>query len=224
MDMMQAADIAAAPLTALTPGEQLDLRRLEAQIRLNLNAFLIVANSLVQIRDSRLYRAEFVSFEEYLDKRWDMTKSRAYRLITAAQVAEVVSPIGNVRNEWAARQLADLEPEAQKFVYAVAQAKSEGAPTAKVISAIRRQLTEATITGGYLDIGDGKPVAFDAAITQDAYETMQRQKQHIADNSSWDRLTTFEITVSEAAQRLEEAMVSLDSSEMIKISIYIAKG
>lgn len=40
----------------------------------------------------------------------------------------------------------------------------------------------------------------------------------------WAELDTFTCPVAAAADRLREAMVSLDGSEIVKVSIYIAKG
>lgn len=49
------------------------------------------------IRDGRLYKADFGTFEEYVEQRWEWKAAQAYRLIDAAQLAErVFSPIGEI--------------------------------------------------------------------------------------------------------------------------------
>jgi hypothetical protein len=48
----------------------------------------------LEIRDSRLYRQEFDTFEDYCRERWKMSKTNANRLIDAAEVATNVTPIG----------------------------------------------------------------------------------------------------------------------------------
>jgi 16S rRNA G966 N2-methylase RsmD len=57
------------------------------------------------IRDERLYRETHDTFESYLDERWQMSRSRGYRLIDGAQVAALVSPTGDIANEAQAREL-----------------------------------------------------------------------------------------------------------------------
>lgn len=67
---------------------------LEQIVKDGKGAFLAVGMALVQIRDDRLYRAEHATFEEYLEKRWDISKSYGYRLIAFAKQVEM-SPIGD---------------------------------------------------------------------------------------------------------------------------------
>jgi len=38
-------------------------------------------------RAERLYRAQFQTFEEYVEQRWEWNRDRAYRLIRAAELA-----------------------------------------------------------------------------------------------------------------------------------------
>ena len=52
---------------------------------------LVSGLALMEIRDGRLYRAEFGTFEEYCNQRWGWERAHAYRLIDAAQVVENVS-------------------------------------------------------------------------------------------------------------------------------------
>lgn len=42
----------------------------------------------MQIRDSRLYRAEFKTFEEYCKGRWEMAERTANQLIVSSNVIE----------------------------------------------------------------------------------------------------------------------------------------
>ena len=40
---------------------------------------------LMEIRDRRLYKEKYGTFEEYVEKRWDWARARAYKMIDAAQ-------------------------------------------------------------------------------------------------------------------------------------------
>lgn len=70
----------------LTTLETERLATLEAVIDHGLQTFIEVGNALLEIRNSRLYRAGYGTFEDYCRQRWGMSKVHAYRLIDAAQV------------------------------------------------------------------------------------------------------------------------------------------
>jgi len=83
-----------SPLEPITAHDAERLAALEQIVKDGKGAFLAVGMALVQIRDDRLYRAEHATFEEYLEKRWDISKSYGYRLIAFAKQVEM-SPIGD---------------------------------------------------------------------------------------------------------------------------------
>lgn len=98
--------------------------------------------ALAQIRDERLYRAEHATFEDYCLNRWGISRAHAYRAITMAEVAHVMSPIGDIP-ESQARELAPLrdDPERMREVYAEASEATGGKPTAEAIRAVRTLAT-----------------------------------------------------------------------------------
>lgn len=114
---MTGKEIIAPPLTNV---EQIRLASLEAVIKKNLKAFLLVGEALTEIRDSKLYRTEFATFEDYFRKVWDIGKSRAYQLMDSAEVMKNLSTIVDKgadlilpENEAQTRPLAGLEPKGQ---------------------------------------------------------------------------------------------------------------
>lgn len=65
------------------------LPELEAVIQRGLDAmqaFAAAGNALAEIRDQKFYTPGYASFDAYLQGRWAMSKSHAYRLIEAAGV------------------------------------------------------------------------------------------------------------------------------------------
>lgn len=48
--------------------------------------FVEIGLALATIRDRRLYRAEFRTFEEYCRERWGFSRRRAYQLIACARI------------------------------------------------------------------------------------------------------------------------------------------
>jgi hypothetical protein len=115
--------------------EENALRAHEATIERGLKTFVEVGNSLMAIRDARLYRAEYATFEDYCRERWNLKQSRAYQLMDAARV------IGNLQSstivelpitESQARPLSSLPAEEQHIVW---QTAVDTAPNGKVTAA-----------------------------------------------------------------------------------------
>jgi hypothetical protein len=74
--------------------ERDDLAACEAAIDNLRIAYWAAGKALQVIRDARLYRADYPTFEEYCEQRWDMSRSYANRLIRAWPLAERLVPIG----------------------------------------------------------------------------------------------------------------------------------
>ena len=106
---------------------------LEKLIAKGQKTFVEVGLALAEIRDLRLYKREYSSFEEYCRKKWGWTRQHAYRLIEAAPVAKCHQL---VTNESVARELARVEPTRRAGV--VQAIVAEGQPV--TAEAIRRHL------------------------------------------------------------------------------------
>jgi hypothetical protein len=137
--------VSAEPLSA---AEQERLGDLETVVERGFAAFVEVGRALVAIRDERLYRATHPSFAAYLGERWAISRSRAYRLIAAAEVAVVVSPVGDIPNERQARELVPILRDAgvQELQDVVVELRAEHGElvTADVVRrAVRQRLTRA---------------------------------------------------------------------------------
>ena len=107
---------AADDLSAIEPDR---LVACEARIERGLQTFVEVGNALLEIRDSRLYRQQFPTFEAYCRERWRLSRPRAYELLNAASVVANVSAIADIvpTTESQARPLTRLEPEMQRAVW-----------------------------------------------------------------------------------------------------------
>lgn len=63
-------------------------RKLEAAVQNGLSYWREAADALLQIRDKKLYRlSNFSSFKSYVETRWSMAHTYAYRLIQATETA-----------------------------------------------------------------------------------------------------------------------------------------
>ena len=54
---------------------------MEQALEKGIENFVDAGNALSEIRDKRLYRFGFDTFEDYCQKRWQLSRSYAYRLI-----------------------------------------------------------------------------------------------------------------------------------------------
>lgn len=117
----------------LTPKESVRLCELERVIQKGKDTFVEVGNALAEIRDSRMYRGPFKTFEDYCQKRWGFTRNYVNRIIAAAEVTSNLVPMGTTpESERQARPLAKLPAEKQPEAWSKAQekAKEEGKPVA----------------------------------------------------------------------------------------------
>jgi hypothetical protein len=105
-----------------------------------------VGAALLTIRDSRLYRQNYATFEDYCRERWGIKHSRAYQLMDAAGVMRNLSTIVEVlpANEAQVRPLAQLAPNEQREVW---QEAVETAPNGKVTAAHIQQVIETRQNG-----------------------------------------------------------------------------
>ncbi|HEY8828092.1 MAG TPA: hypothetical protein VIM17_10080 [Jatrophihabitantaceae bacterium] len=134
---MIATDITAVPLTV---EEESRLSELETIVTASMDTFVAVGNALVEISESKLYRATHSTFDAYVSDRFGIGRAYAYRKIEAAKVAAIVSPIGDTPNEAQARELSGLNDEQTRSVWQQAVAETAGRPTAKAVREARRTI------------------------------------------------------------------------------------
>jgi hypothetical protein len=135
-------DAAGPVATPLSEAERAELAACERTIEGGLRGFVEVGTALARVRDSRLYRERFRSFERYCRERWSMARASAYRMIEAAEVVARVSPIGDTpapANEAQARELARLPAEKQPAAWQEAVAS---APDGRITAAYVTEVAE----------------------------------------------------------------------------------
>jgi len=144
----------------LTTTDVTNLERCEQIIERGKDTFVEVGLALTEIRDKKLYRRDYDTFQAYCQERWDFTRRRADQLIKAADTVLKFAPFvlktnsgkseelptkGHqaernqentknfvlISNEGVARALAEI-PEAKR-TKVLAEAGKGGLPTAKNI-------------------------------------------------------------------------------------------
>jgi hypothetical protein len=132
---------------ALSTQESRALASLERTIAAGLKTFMDVGDALLQIRERRLYRGEFPTFEEYTRTKWGMTKTHANRLVAAAATVKLLGPMEVAPlNEAQVRPLTNLPPEQQKEAWEKVVADTGGGKitAAAVDAVVQEMLAEGT--------------------------------------------------------------------------------
>ena len=117
-----------------------ELAQHEAIIERGLTTFIEVGQSLLAIRDNRLYRESHPTFEDYCQQRWGWERAHAYRLMAGAETAGRLSPIGDIPGPTAesqVRPLTSLPEDEQKEVWLEAIDRAAGrVPTQREVQQV----------------------------------------------------------------------------------------
>lgn len=140
---------------ALSAAELTELASCETVIEHGLKIFQAVGVALITIREKRLYRADFKTFEAYCATKWGFTDRRARYLMRGAEVVGNLSKTGTMvpvlpaetptmvgvlpTSERQVRPLIALPPEQQRAAWREAV---ESAPNGKVTGAHVEQVAQ----------------------------------------------------------------------------------
>jgi hypothetical protein len=119
----------------LSETETARLQDLEKVVDANIKGYYEAGSALLAIRDERLYRKDFDTFDDYCRDKWGMSKSHANRLIEASEVVSTVTPIGVIpANEAQARELGKVPQEKRAEAWQkVVESSPDGGVTAQHI-------------------------------------------------------------------------------------------
>jgi hypothetical protein len=129
----------------ITLKESARLVQLERTIETGMTTFVEVGNALMEIRDSKLYRVEYKTFEAYCREKWGMSRRVAYFQIEGARAVKNVNKCSQIapQNEAQARPLTKIPAAKQPEVWAKAVEIADGnQPTARQVEqAVRETLS-----------------------------------------------------------------------------------
>lgn len=204
----------------LTRSEAHRLAELEQAVEAGLAVFVQVGNALLEIRDSRLYRQSFPTFEAYCRERWGMVQRHANRMIQAAEVVGRLGPIGLIpQTESQARPLTQLEPEVQREVWqTVINTTPAEQITAKVVEeqAKAADPLNAAVKAVKEELKPG--IAQQSIIHESA-----KVKDPIV-SAVTEKVMAGEMTVIEAAKEIRQAKTEQRREERLEKIVEISQG
>jgi hypothetical protein len=129
----------------LTDEEKGHLEELEDRISENFKSAFTLAAALAEIREKKLYREDYKSFEEYCKRRWDYSRSYCERLADMNSVLVDLKEYEETevypRNESQARVFVPLRKEQRIELLKTVLAKSEtDTTTASELAKFRKSL------------------------------------------------------------------------------------
>ena len=122
------------------------LVELEGIIKTGHQAFIEVGEALTEIRDKKLYRLDYGTFEEYCQKKWGWTRQHCYRLIQAAPVLKCNPGVTNLKTAVA---LSSVPPPRRAGIVQKIVAAGQKVTAAAVAKLAPKRATASTT--GFLD-------------------------------------------------------------------------
>lgn len=165
------------------------LAELEAVITRGFQTFIEVGEALAEIREKELWRGRYTSWSDYLDQRWDFKTSRARQIINGAHTARLVQTVTDVTllNECQARKVNSALaafPEAYRPAILDFSATLTGGtidpPTIRAAGAVITDLIQTGTVDGSRNLRE----VMDTVITDEQYERMMRQREHLKDGQT----------------------------------------
>lgn len=193
--------------------ERNELERCEVVIKQGFDTFVEVGQALLTIRDKRLYRASFRTFEEYCNDRWSIGKAYSHRMIAAAEVIKNLSPRGDIlpQTEYHARPLAAIEPELQPIAWQQAIEATNGKPTNK---AVQEAVNELKLVNEEIKQAKVEPL-FVANTIEEIVKKAREIKQQEAELKKAERLEAIE----QIKQKIENENLSQPNKKYHVIAI-----
>lgn len=91
INQMASIDEEITEISILSNEEKASFNTYEEIIEKGLKTFIEVGNALFEIKNNKLYRESFTTFEAYCKDRWQLKRQRAYELMGAAEIVHQLS-------------------------------------------------------------------------------------------------------------------------------------
>lgn len=164
----------------LSAQDRKDWKRYREEVSVHQDVVCSFVDLLAEIRDRRLYREEYGTFEAYVDAELTFSKRHIDRLIHHNEVKGILGPNGPKITEAESRELTDVPPEKIPGVIkkADAKAKKEGRKrTAADVKAVAAKEADADTEPEYEEVEEELSQAEQAVENAAALTEIVRQLQ-----------------------------------------------
>lgn len=212
-------------MTDITITREQRLAEQEAIIEAGLNTFLDVGRALLIVRDERLYEPTYPDFKTYLFERYEVSQKQLYEYMEVAAIADSISsdsPIGESETLSidAYQALGDIEDKVERRAVLQLAKQVKVKPTAPIIRAAQTVIEDMKLTGGFVDVGDGKMTAATAAVIQSVADRKNRQLDHIRGNYKSEELLNKSCTLQQACEAMADLALRCGDQTMVKVLVY----
>lgn len=173
--------------------ERADLDTCERAVASLHSALAVAGKALAAINSARLYRETHPTFDLYVEERWGIKRSQAYRLIDAWPVAAALSPIGDTPESHVRELLPAAKAKGVDQAAAIyTELRDEGGrvTAARVRDAVRSHLAD--------DI-EAKSAGTEPATPADADPVAAVQAALKAQRAAWSALAPAAVEAALAA-------------------------
>ncbi|MEV4127511.1 hypothetical protein [Nocardia sp. NPDC049707] len=202
--------------------EQAQLTACESSIDGLRVAFWAAGRALQIVRDGRLYRDRYASFDEYVEQRWDMQRSYAHKLIRAWPLAAKLHPVAPAINEGQVRELLPVAAQHGEDAAVTVYTTIAGAADVKVTAGKLREavallperfdkaevveLLQAWLRGELRDESNARAVDLFAAV-ESRFAALTRR---IVKGSNYDPVAAreFAAKLRTLAEQIEEQIIA----------------
>lgn len=217
--------------SSLSDEEADELTACESVIETGIKVWYQVGEALLHIRDKRLYRADYTTFESYCRERWNMRRDYANKLISASDVIANLDTNVSIlpANESQARALASLEADDQRILWPLILDATDNKPTGKASQEIVKAFDAApeylrtAVRQGDIGVNQITPLSL-ALQGADSAVLACVEKWHVTDAATIDILKRLHTRGSETFMEVfdsgyvqpgdEEEAVSITASSL----------
>jgi hypothetical protein len=208
----------------LDVSERTKFRKLQAIIAEGISSFVVVGNALKEIRDSKLYREEYKTFEKYVSDKWKMQKSQAYRLIDSSVInqnlSHIVGQSSRVSEIVNPRQLCELKDVPAESMAPVVERAAAIAGKDKITASDLKQARQEVL--GEVAVPDNDLI-FRDVDDDDLPVASTPKKPHVSHNSGENEWYTPQPFVESARSVLGSIDLDPASSEVANRTVQAAK-
>lgn len=218
--------------TELTEQEATLLNECEAVVSKGIKAFKEVWGALLEIRNSKLYRKEFRTFDDYCVIKWGLSKNYVNKNIKALDTLNNLGTIvPKTVTESQLRPLTNLEPEMQRQVMKEAQEINPKAPTSLIqdvvnqyggVNAVLKELKlnpDLVFESEQDLINKAKSLIPAPAPTVEVKEVI-KHVEIIKDGELMDKLEQKDVYINQLKSSLSDKNKSLSDLEKLKSEKY----